>query len=119
MYIAGLVIPVPETKREAYRAWAAHSAGLLSELGCREVVETWEDRVPDGQTTDFRKAVAARPGERIVFAWQIWPDRETLEKAEAAMATDPRFDPPADLPFDSRRAILGCFRPLLTSGDLT
>ncbi len=75
MYIAGLVIPVPEDQRDSYRAWAANSAAFFKEYGCLEIVEAWEDYVPDGKQTDFRRAVAARPGEKIVFTWQIWPVR--------------------------------------------
>lgn len=116
MYVAGLVIPVPETKMEAYRAWAEYGAALLGEYGCLEIVECWEDRVPDGSRTDFRRAVEARPGERIVFAWQVWPDRATLDAAEAAMREDPRFDPPMEVPFDNQRLIQGCFRPILAMG---
>lgn len=114
MYIVGVVIPVPEARRADYAAWARMSAALLMEYGCQSVTEAIEDFVPIGQQTDFRRAVASRPGEKIVFAWQIWPDKETLGRAEAAMSQDPRFVPPDDLPFDQKRLIMGCFTPLLT-----
>jgi len=80
MYIAGLVIPVPEGKMEAYRQWA--------ERGCIEIVESWEDFVPTGKHTDFRRAVDAQPGEKIVFSWQIWPDKATFDAAETRMHAD-------------------------------
>ena len=69
MYIAGLVIPVPEQNLEAYRQWAHNSAQIFKDYGCLEIVECWEDNVPPGQQTDFRRAVAAKPGEKIVFTW--------------------------------------------------
>ena len=116
MYIAGFVIPVPENNRDRYRAWAAKSAGLLQGLGCLEIVEAWEDNVPDGQHTDFRRAVAAHPDEKIVFSWQIWPDRATVDAAEATMRSDPRFDLPDDIPFDPKRLIFGSFDPVLVTG---
>jgi uncharacterized protein YbaA (DUF1428 family) len=116
MHVAGLVIPVPEEKFDAYVAWAEASAALFREYGCLEVVESWEDDVPDGKLTDFRRAVAAKPGERIVFSWQVWPDKATMLAAEAAIRTDPRFDLPDEVPFDPRRIILGAFRPILVSG---
>ncbi|WP_136659321.1 DUF1428 domain-containing protein [Nitratireductor sp. XY-223] len=112
MYIAGFVIPVPEERRETFRKWSQAASALLMEYGCLEVVESWEDNVPDGDQTDFRKAVAARPGEKIVFSWQVWPDGQSVQRVEKAMAEDPRFDPPADLPFDQKRLIMGCFRPI-------
>jgi uncharacterized protein YbaA (DUF1428 family) len=68
MYIAGFVIPVPEEKMEAYRKWAQKGAKIFKEYGCLEIVESWEDNVPDGKQTDFRRAVNAREGEKIVFS---------------------------------------------------
>jgi len=116
MHVAGLIVPVPEENLAAYRAWAERGAALFRELGALEVVESWEDVVPDGVQTDFRRAVAARPGERIVFCWQVWPDRATMEAAEARMAEDPRFDLPAEMPFDANRVVMGTFSPLVVSG---
>jgi uncharacterized protein YbaA (DUF1428 family) len=116
MYIAGFVIPVPEEKMEAYRQWAERGAALFREYGCVEIVEAWEDNVPDGAQTDFRRAVAAKEGERIVFAWQIWPDKATLDDAETKMREDARFDLQGEIPFDPKRLILGCFKSIFAMG---
>ena len=112
MYIAGFVIPVPADKMEAYRRWAQNSAALFKEYGCVEIVESWEDNVPDGKQTDFRRAVNAKANEKIVFSWQVWPDKKTIEAAEGAMHSDPRFEPKGEIPFDVRRLIYGGFQPL-------
>ena len=95
MYIAGFVIPVPENKMEAYRKWAENGAALFKEYGCIEIVESWEDFVPDGKLTDFRKAVDAKPGEKIVFSWQVGPTRQrwTLSKPKCTKTRASR--PPA------------------------
>ena len=116
MYVVGLVIPVPEEKMEAYRAWAQSGAGILKRYGCLEIVESWEDNVPDGKTTDFRRAVDARSGEKIVFSWQIWPDKASLEAAEAKMHADGALDVAGEIPFDNTRLIYGCFAPIHTMG---
>jgi uncharacterized protein YbaA (DUF1428 family) len=116
MYVAGFVIPVPEEKLEAYRRWAANGAALFREYGCIEIVESWEDNVPSGKQTDFRRAVAAQDGEKIVFSWQVWPDKATLDAAEAKMRDDKRFEISGEIPFDPKRLILGCFRPVYTMG---
>jgi len=116
MYIAGFVIPVPEDKMEAYRRWAETGAALFRDYGCLEIVEAWEDNVPTGRYTDFRRAVDAKDGERIVFSWQVWPDKATLEAAEARMRDDVRFEVPGDIPFDPKRLILGCFKPIYAMG---
>lgn len=116
MYVAGFVIPVPEKKLEAYRKWAENGAAIFKEYGCLEIVESWEDNVPDGKHTDFRRAVDARPGEKIVFSWQVWPDKATVDAAEAKMRDDPRFEVSGDMPFDPKRLIYGCFKPICTLG---
>ena len=116
MYVAGLVIPVPEDRMEAYRQWAEFSGAFFREYGCLEIVDSWEDFVPDGKTTDFRRAVAAKPGEKIVLSWQIWPDKESFQAAEARMHEDPRMDSSGEPPFDASRLILGCFQPLYATG---
>jgi uncharacterized protein YbaA (DUF1428 family) len=116
MYVCGLVIPVPEDKMEAYRAWARNGAQFFKEYGCLEIVECWEDYVPQGKQTDFRRAVAARDGEKIVFTWQIWPDKERFAAAEAKMHEDERMDAAGEPPFDAKRLILGCFEPIVSMG---
>ena len=116
MYISGLVIPVPEANMEAYRAWARNSADFFREYGCLEIVEAWEDFIPDGTQTDFRKAVKAQPGEKIVFTWQIWPNKAMFIEAEEKMHEDPRMDSAGEPPFDASRLILGMFTPLSVMG---
>jgi uncharacterized protein YbaA (DUF1428 family) len=116
MYIAGLVIPVPLDKKDAYCQWAQSSAAFFKEYGCLEIVESWEDNVPTGQTTDFRRAVDARYGEKIVFTWQIWPSKAVLDAAEEKMHQDPRMEMSGDIPFDPKRLIVGCFTPIHTMG---
>ncbi len=96
MYIAGFVIPVPEEKMEAYRKWAENGAAI--------------------KYTDFRRAVDAKDGEKIVFSWQVWPDKATLDSAEAKMHADARFEVSGEIPFDPKRLILGCFKPVYTMG---
>lgn len=116
MYVAGLVIPVPAEKMEAYRRWAENGARIFKSYGCLEIVESWEDEVPDGRRTDFRRAVDAKEGEKIVFTWQIWPDKESLDRAEARMHEDGALDVSDEIPFDAGRLILGCFKPICTMG---
>ena len=118
MYITGFVIPVPEEKFDAYRKWAENSAALFKEYGCTEIVESWEDNVPDGKRTDFRRAVDAKPGERIVFSWQVWPDKATVEATEAKIRTDKRFEVSGEAPFDPKRLIYGSFKPIHTMGRM-
>jgi uncharacterized protein YbaA (DUF1428 family) len=116
MYVCGLIIPVPAENEEAYRKWAENGARIFKSYGCLEIVESWEDFVPDGKHTDFRRAVDAKAGEKIVFTWQIWPDKESLDAAEARMHADDALNVTGEIPFDASRMILGCFRPLSRMG---
>lgn len=116
MYIAGFVIPVPENKMEAYRQWAENGAKIFKEYGCIEIVESWEDNVPDGKNTDFRRAVAAKAGEKIVFSWQVWPDKATVDAAESRMRDDKRLEVAGEIPFDASRLIYGGFEPIFAMG---
>jgi uncharacterized protein YbaA (DUF1428 family) len=62
------------------------------------------------------RAVAARPGEKIVFTWQIRSDREAFQAAEERMHQDARMDTAGEPPFDASRLILGCFQPAFAMG---
>ena len=64
--------------------------------------------------TDFRKAVAARGDERIVFSWILWPDKETADRAHDAIHEDERFKAMTSFPFDGKRMIVGSFTPIVS-----
>lgn len=115
-YIEGFLIPVPADKEADYRKLAEAAAPLFLDLGAIRVVENWEADVPDGSTTDFRKAVKAEPGEKIVFSWIVYPDKETRDASHKAMLEDPRFEALGDMPFDGKRMIFGGFSNILDQG---
>ena len=117
MHLDGFVIPVPEAKYGDYLALAQWYDQALIDHGAIQVIEAWEKDVPDGERTDFRKAVAAEPGEKIVFAFILWPDKATAEAAHEAIHEDERFKAMTDIPFDGRRMIFGAFDPILNLGS--
>ena len=116
-YFQGFVIPVPAGNKQAYLDMATGIAPFFTELGALATVECWEESVPDGKRTDLRRAVAAEPGEKIVFAWVWWPDRATCDAAAQKMMTDERMQPPKDPPFDMKRMIFAGFETAYDSGD--
>ena len=116
MYVCGLVIPVPEDKMEAYRQWAENGGRFFKDYGCLEIVESWEDFVPDGKQTDFLTRPGRHGTAKIVFSWQIWPDKDFFQAAEERMHQDPRMEIAGTPPFDASRLILGCFQPLYEMG---
>ena len=113
MHIDGYVIPVQESKRAAFVEMAQWFDQAMIELGALEIVEGWETEVPDGKRTDLRRAVAAEPGEKIVFSWVVWPDKATADAAHEAIHEDERFKAMTDIPFDGRRMIFGSFEPVV------
>jgi uncharacterized protein YbaA (DUF1428 family) len=116
-YIEGFVIPVPPGKKEVYREMAATAAPIFREYGALQVIEAWEDDVPNGKVTDFRRAVQAREGESIVFSWIVWPSREAREEGNKKVMSDPRIAPTGEMPFDTKRMIIGGFKPIVEAGS--
>ncbi len=113
MYVNTYIIAVPETKKDEYVRIAKLYAEVAKDFGAVEVCENWEREVPDGEHTDYRRAVNAEPGEKIVVSWVIWPDRETGAKAHKGMLEDQRMASMTDMPFDGKRMILGGFEPIV------
>ncbi|WP_341711493.1 DUF1428 domain-containing protein [Erythrobacter sp.] len=120
MYVNGFVVPVPEDKKEAYRVVAEKFWPIARDYGCTGHVEAWEADVKDGQHTDFRKAVDLKPGEKVVFSWMTWPDKETADAAHEKMMADERmaseFGAPdgSDMPFDGKRMVIGGFEVIFS-----
>ena len=118
-YVDGFVIPVAPGKKEAYRALAAKAAPVFLEHGALQVIETWEDDVPNGKVTDFRRAVQAQEGEGIVFSWIIWPSRQARDEGNKKAMADPRMQPKEgeEMPFNTQRMIFGGFTTIVEAGS--
>ncbi len=112
-YVDGFVIAVPAANKDAYRSHAAKGAALFKEYGATRVVECWGDDVPDGKTTDFKRAVKAEPGEVVVFSWIEYPNKAVRDAAQVKMMSDPRMEALANLPYDGKRMIYGGFATLV------
>jgi uncharacterized protein YbaA (DUF1428 family) len=116
MYIQGFVIPVQEDKKDAYRKVAEDFWPIARDYGALGQFECWEADVKDGQHTDFRRAVALEPGEKVVFSWMVWPDKATADASHEKMMSDDRmkgFEMP--MPFDGKRMVIGGFDPIFTA----
>jgi uncharacterized protein YbaA (DUF1428 family) len=113
MYVNGYVLAVPEEKKDAYAAMTKVFAEVAKDFGALEIFENWELEVPDGEHTDYRRAVNALPGEKIVFSWVVWPDRKTGAVAHKGMWNDPRMTELGEIPFDGKRMMMGGFEPIV------
>jgi len=113
-YVDGFVIAVPNDNKDACRAGAAKAWALFKEWGATRQVECWGDDVPDGKTTDFKRAVKAEAGETVVFAWIEYPSKAVRDAVNQKMLSDPRAEALGEnMPFDAKRMIFGGFSPLL------
>src|SRR5947208_13901426 len=104
-YFEGFIVPVPEGNRDAFAAHANQMAPLLRQCGVRRQAEAWGSDIPEGKLTDFRKAVAAVPGETVVFAWFEYADRQARDAANERMMSDPQMmEMGTEVPFDAKRS---------------
>jgi len=117
-YFEGFVDPVPEANKDAYRQSAANAAPIFKDLGVSRHFEAWDSDVPEGKVTDFRKAVDARPDEKVVFSWFEYPDKATRDATNEKMRSDERMkELGANMPFDGKRMIMGGFEAIVEEGS--
>ena len=117
-YFEGFVAPVPEANKQAYVDSSRGFSAILGDIGVGRHVEAWDSDVPEGKVTDFRKAVDAKPDEKIVFAWFEYPSRADRDAANSKMMSDPRMEEMGSaMPFDGKRMILGGFDAIVEEGS--
>ena len=117
MYISGFIVPVPADKKAEYQNVAEKFWEVARDCGALEQVEAWEADVPDGKLTDFRRAVNLEDGEKVVFAWVVWPDKATADASHERIMADERMeDFGGEMPFDGKRMVYGGFDPLMVRG---
>lgn len=121
-YIDGFVLAVPTAKKQEFIEHADFVDRLIMDFGAKRILECWGDDVPDGETTDFRRAVKAKEEESVVFAWIEWPDRETrdagMKQMQQHAESDERWDPEKyPPPFDGKRMVWGGFKPVVELGS--
>ena len=117
-YFDGFLVAVPEKNRDEYRKHAADAAPLFHEFGIKRHVEAWDSDVPEGKVTDFRKAVDAKPDEKVVFSWFEYPDKATRDAANQRIMSDPRMEEMGkNMPFDGKRMVYGGFESLVEEGS--
>ena len=117
-YFEGFIVPVPERNKAAYREHAARFAPLIQNVGVHRMVESWDSDVPEGKITDFRKAVDAKPDEKIVLSWFESPDRQARDAANEKFMSDPQMEEMGkDMPFEGKRMIMGGFEAIVEEGS--
>jgi uncharacterized protein YbaA (DUF1428 family) len=117
-YFEGFIAPVPEANKDAYRKHASDFAPIGREIGVGRHLEAWESDVPEGKVTDFRKAVDAKPDEKIVFAFFEYPSKAQRDATNERFMSDPRMeDMGKNMPFDGKRMVMGGFEAIVEEGE--
>jgi uncharacterized protein YbaA (DUF1428 family) len=118
-YFEGFIVPVPERNKDAYEKHAAQFAPLVQKIGVRRMVESWDNDVPEGKVTDFRKAVDATPDEKIVFSWFEYSSRQARDATNEKFMSDPQIAEAAgkEMPFDGKRMVVGGFEAIVEEGS--
>ena len=117
-YFEGFIVPVPEANKAAYEKHATQFAPLVQGVGVNRMVESWDNDVAEGKLTDFRKAVDAKPEEKIVFSWFEYPNRQARDAANEKFMSDPQMEEMGkDMPFDAKRMIMGGFESIVEEGS--
>ena len=117
-YFEGFIVPVPEANRDAYIKHATDFAPLVQEVGVKRMVEAWDSDIPEGKVTDFRKAVDAKPDEKVVFSFFEYPSKAERDAANEKFRNDPRMEEMgANMPFDGKRMIMGGFDAIVEEGN--
>jgi uncharacterized protein YbaA (DUF1428 family) len=112
-YTDGFVVPVPEGNTDAYRQLASKMAKVFRQHGATRVIEALSDDVPKGEVTDFYRAVKAEDGEKVVFSFIEWPDKDTRDQAWQKIMADESLKPEGEMPFAGQRMFWGGFEPIL------
>jgi len=113
-YLDITVIPVPTANKAAYLEHSRVTTALFKAYGATGITETWGDDVPDGNLTDFKRAIQLKEDETVAVGWVTWPDKATRDAAWAGLMNDERMTG-QEMPFDGKRMIFGGFEVVLTA----
>jgi uncharacterized protein YbaA (DUF1428 family) len=113
-YVDGFVLALPKGNIEAYKKIARKAGKVWREHGAVHYVECVGDDVPYGKLTSFPRAVKAKDGETVVFAWVVYKSRAHRDAVVKKVMADPRMKGDAStMPFDGKRMIYGGFKTMI------
>ena len=113
-YVDGFVLAVPKDKLAPYKKIARKAGKVWREHGALAYVECLGDDVPFGKLTSFPRAVKAKDGETVVFAWIVYKSRAHRDAVNKKVMGDPRMKMDlSKMPFDGKRLIYGGFKTML------
>jgi len=116
MYVDGIVVPVPKSKKAAYIKMARKAGKVWKEHGALEYRESFADDVKPGKVTSFPQAVKLKRNEVVVFSWVVYKSKSDRNRINRKVMKDPRLADmmdPKKLPFDGKRMFWGGFKTIV------
>ena len=113
MYVDGIVVPVPKSKKQAYIKMARKAGKVWKEHGALAYRESFADDVKPGKVTSFPQAVKLKKGEMVWFSYVVYRNRKERDRIMKKVMSDKRlaeFMDPKKLPFDGKRMFWGGFQ---------
>jgi uncharacterized protein YbaA (DUF1428 family) len=113
MYVDGIVVPVPRSKKAAYVRMARRAGKVWLEHGALAYRECVGDDVKPGKVTSFPQAVKLKKGETVWFSYIVYRNRQQRDRVMKKVMSDKRladFMDPKKLPFDGKRMFWGGFQ---------
>ena len=112
-YVDGFLLPVPKKKIEAYQKISRKAGKVWREHGALDYKECVGDDLRGMMGPGFKKAVRAKAGETVVFAFIVYKSRAHRDRVNAKVMKDPRIAAqmnPKSMPFDVKRMLMGGFK---------
>src|SRR5687768_6719416 len=112
-YVDGFLIPVPKKNLETYRKISRQAGKVWREHGALDYKECVGDDLKVKGTAPFAKAVRAKAGETVVFAYILYKSRAHRDRVNKKVMKDPRIAAQMDtksMPFDVKRMLYGGFK---------
>lgn len=121
-YIDGFILPIPKKHLDEYKSVAVQVAEVWKEHGALEYHEyELDDKQMEG-TRSFTEICDAKGDEAVIFGWVVFDSRETRDRANELVISDPRMsdlvDPlmdPDRLIFNASRMVYGGFKALVNA----
>lgn len=116
-YVDGFIIPLKKGKEDEYQKMAEKGAKVWMEHGALDYKECiLEDSKESDWCIPFEKAIQAKEGETIIFAYIVYKNRAHRDEVNAKVMADPRMKEgcnPQAAPFDFKRMAYGGFKALV------
>lgn len=121
-YIDGFILPIPKKHLDEYKSVAVQVAEVWKEHGAMEYHEYVLDDIQMEGTRSFTEISDAKGDEAVIFGWVVFDSRETRDRANELVISDPRMsdlvDPlmdPDRLIFNASRMVYGGFKALVNA----